>query len=310
MQTQILRMYKALPSRIKGLLISIISISLLLVFAYCFEQEIILKPGGSPSYKVNRIITQSNKNEISIFGSSRAEQDLDPKILGANYYNYGLASLQDSAILFFVSEELNKHKKTPIIINFDYHGKNTEIQNVDTYIYNIDYSPVKKIVSRKDKYYYHIPFVKYYGLYEFYLKNYIGRRFSSLWYQYEGALIYKKSLPKDEFRSAVIQRERQSNEFVNHDYYRKELTSLINSNSNRKFIFLVAPYHSSFFVKFNGENRALSFLTYLKSFKNVRVINCSRSIFSEDLFFDSIHLNYRGALKYSAMIRDSLANHQ
>lgn len=275
------------------------------IFARYFERQIILKPACSPSYKINRIINELHRDETPIFGSSRVEEDIDPKILGKNYFNYGIPEIQGSITLFYLNAEISKNKKTPIIINFDYAGDFTATGGIDNYLVNIDDINIRKVVQTK--LYYNVPFFKYYGLYEYYLKIFIGQTFGTNRYQFLGSNIYKESLNREEFLSAIKMRERKKDCFSDHNKYYRELKKIITDNQNREFIFVVAPYHKSFFVSFSGESKALKFLSLLQEYKNVKVINCSRTQFDDNLFYDTIHLNYAGAVKYSNIIKDSIS---
>src|SRR5690349_11324653 len=98
------------------------------VFCLLFENYIILGNENCGAYKIDRIITSENKNEIPIFGSSRAEASFIPELLGDNYFNYGLEGTQENVMLFFINEECKKKNKTSpmMILNIDLDGINTK----------------------------------------------------------------------------------------------------------------------------------------------------------------------------------------
>ena len=85
-------------------------------FTFVFEKKIILANESCGAYKINRIITTENPDEIPILGSSRAEASFIPEFLGENYFNYGLEGTQENVMLFFIEEECKKKKNSPLII--------------------------------------------------------------------------------------------------------------------------------------------------------------------------------------------------
>jgi predicted small secreted protein len=148
-----------------------------LLFQLIIERGIILHFQTLGPYKINRIIQQNFKDEIPIFGSSRAEQSYVPSILGPHHFNYGISGIQDNVLLFFVQEECKKNKDTPIILNFDLDGLNENKAEITNYLYNADYPPIRKILGKDDKPIFRVPFFKYFGYYDYYLMKALYERF-------------------------------------------------------------------------------------------------------------------------------------
>ena len=146
------------------------------ILNYLFEQKVILGSEISGVYKINRIINQSNENEIPFFGSSRAEGNFIPDSLVKNGFNYGMSGTQDDVLLFCLSEECKKKKKTPIISNFDLDGLDYSLGDPSNYIYNSNYLPVRQLMGTSYKSIYKIPFIKYYGYFELYLKFWLNSK--------------------------------------------------------------------------------------------------------------------------------------
>jgi len=276
-------------------------------FQYIFEHTIILKTNIGGVYKVNRIINEFHPQEIAMFGSSRMIQTIIPDMLGPNHFNYGLNGISDNVVLFFLNEEVKKKKTTPIIINLDIEGLNSGLGSIMYYLYNINYKPVQDLVDKEDKPYYHISFVKYYGYFELYLKDYLSSKIELTKYSNKGASIEKNVLLPADFAEVVKRRENSATNFNVDPKLLGNLLGLITKHIDRKFIFVIAPCHPSCFKNFKNENTQLKYIEMLRSYKNVRVLNYSKAAYPDSLFFDTKHLNYNGAVKFSKALRDTLA---
>ena len=221
-------------------------------FQYVFEKKIILNSQINGSYKVNRIINSVNTNEIPIFGSSRAEGGFVPSIFGPNYFNYGIAGTQDNVLLFFLKEECKKNKETPILINFDIDGFSYTLGDIANYIYNANYAPIKELIGEKDDAIFNIPFVKYYGYYEYYLKMYMSTKINLTKITDNGASLELNQLTKSKFDELVNQRLATTDGFNNDRNLEREFMDIIKNNPKRTFIIAISPYHSSCFHKFKN----------------------------------------------------------
>jgi hypothetical protein len=277
------------------------------LFQYLFERAIILKTDIGGAYKINRIINEVHPQEVAMFGSSRMIQTLIPDLLGPNYYNYGLNGTKDDVVQFFLNEEVKKNKTTPIIINLDIEGLNRQMGSIMYYLYNINYKPVQQLIGNDDKTYYHLNFVKYYGFYELFLKDYLSSRIVLTKYSNKGASIERNVLLPAAFAEMVKRRGDIAGHFNIDPRLSGNLISIINNHPNRQFIFVIAPCHPSCFKNFKNEAEELNYLAKLQSFKNVRVLNYSKANYADSLFFDTEHLNYFGAVKFSKALKDTLA---
>lgn len=278
-----------------------------LVFTYFFEKKIILGSDISGAYKVNRIITSTDTNEVIFLGSSRAEGTFIPDSLVNNGFNYGMNGTQDDVILFFLREECKKkNKNTPIIINFDLDGLSYDIGDISNYLYNVNYSPVKKLLDTNYRAVYSLPFLKYYGYFELYSKYYLNAKTNLTKFTNNGASLEKNVLPEEEFKQLVKERLQQTYHFENDPLLEKEFYSIINANKNRLFVFVVVPYHYSFFNKFGNYEAAKQYLSSLEKSSNVKVLNFANLNFPDSYFINTTHLNLKGALEFNKILKDSL----
>lgn len=272
-------------------------------FNYYFENKILLGSEINGAYKINRIINETHPNEIPIFGSSRAEGCYFPDSIAKNCFNYGLSGTQDNVILFFLTEELKKKKTTPIIINFDLDGLSNSIGDVDYYLYNTGNAEVRKLLGENFKPLFGISFLKYYGYFEVNFKYYLSSRINLTKIINHGGSFEKNVLPQEKFNELVKERVMSKTTFHNDPVLEKKLFELIQS-TNRKIIFVVAPYHTSFLKNFKNREGFASFERKLLSLSNVEIWDYSSDFKDDKLFFDTSHLNYQGALMFSGELKD------
>ena len=269
---------------------------------------VILNSEISGPYKVNRIISQTHVVEIPIFGSSRAQQCYIPDALGDNYFNYGLDGTRSDVMLFFLKEECKKQKNTPIILNFDLDGFESNIGDVSNYLYNADNAQVKELLGKHYSGIYAVPFVRYFGNFEQYVKYYLNNQLQLTRITNKGAAIAKESYPKKDFELMVSQRLHAEATFKNDGCLSAELLDLILHNPARRFIFVIAPIHSSYFSRFKNLDEAETYLSDLKKMSNIAVYNFSKVNYPDSLFVNTTHLNYQGAVRFNAQLKDSLAH--
>ncbi len=275
-------------------------------FNYFFEQQVILKSQICGAYKVNRIITETHENEIPILGSSRAEGGFIPDSLGPDYFNYGLSGSKYDVTLFFLEEECKKKKNTPwIILNLDLDGLSYGLGDVSNYIPNSGYKPVKQLLGASYEPFFSIPLIRYYGRFESYFGDYLNNKIQLTKFTNKGASIEKNVLTKEQFQELVEQRKNAPTAFANDSALLHKLLHLIASHPDRKFVFVVSPYHSSFFVKYMPEGAAY-FFSHVQQFPNVHVYDFSHLPLSDDEFMNTSHLNLAGAKIFNRILRDSL----
>jgi len=272
-------------------------------FSFVFEQTIVFKSQICGASKVNRILTKTIKSEIPIFGSSRAQSNFVPSVIDNNCFNYGIDGTQVNIWLFFLEQELKKKKKTPIIINFDLSGLISADGDIGNYIPN--WNATKSILTYKEEYYYNIPLIKYFGQYENYLKYYLNEKINLTKVTDNGGSFEKNKLIKLKFEYLIKKREKSSSSFKLNKQLSSKLIRLI-SSTNRRIIFVVSPLHNSYFNKFDNIKKADNYLSSLSQFKNVTIIDMRNYIMDDDLFMNTTHLNYEGAIKFTKRLKEEL----
>jgi hypothetical protein len=278
------------------------------MFTFWFEQKIILGNESCGAYKINRIITNVDVTEIPIFGSSRAEASFIPELLGGNYFNYGLEGTQENVMLFFIKEECKKKKKSPvIIINIDLDGINTKTGDIANYLYNSDHESIKQLMAEQYEAHFSIPFIKYIGQFENYFRYYLNNRIQLTKYSNKGAFIDKVVLPQKMMDELIEYRRKNQDVFVNEPDLKKDFFKTINVCHDRKFVFVIPPYHSCYFTNYKNPEDAKAFVNELRALPNARVFDFSSVIYPDSLFMNTTHLNYDGAVRFTKEFRDSLS---
>ncbi len=292
---------------INTLLFAGVVIVLALSFQYIFERKIILHSESSGSYKINRILKFTDAGEIPIFGPSTAEGAFIPSLLGPEYFNYGLSGVRDDVLLFFLEQECKKVKKNPnILLVLSLDGFTYSLGEPNNYILNSNDPDVKKLIGNTYRPYYKIPFIKYYGQYEWYVKDYLTDRINLTKYSERGASIEKNVLTKEKFADLIAERRSWPTWFKNDSVLEKRFVNLVRNHPKRHFIIVIPPFHPSYFDQYKNYDDALHYFSWLAGFPNVSVLNYSHHFYPDDCYFNTSHLNYNGALLFNKMLKDTL----
>lgn len=285
--------------------ISALVILIGLVLNYTFENLIIFKGQTNGASKINKIISKTEESEIPIFGSSRAESSFVTSIIDKeNCFNYGISGAQSNVWLFFLDQELKKEKNTPIIINFDLIGLVSSDGEIGNYIPN--WNVTEDMLIGKGEFYYNVPFIKYYGQYERYLKSYISDKTNLTKYTDKGGSFEKNKLTKEKFQKLISKRLNTKTRFGLDEKLLHQFNKLINS-TRRTIILVISPYHKSYFNKFENIEAVDKYLSEMNSKENIEVIDLRSYIDEDALFYNTSHLNYEGAIKFTNELKEQLS---
>jgi len=275
-------------------------------FNYWFEKHIIFASKLSGASKINRILKENYPDEIPIFGSSRAECNYIPDSLGINFYNYGIGGTKGDVMLFFAKQECMKNKKTPVILTFDINGLSKRIWDINNYIPNMQNEHVEELVGKENKFIYKIPFIKYFGNYEIYLKYLIMPKLEVTKFINKGSQIFKYPVSDKLFKELAHEQRTKNQVFENDSILEKNFIILFKQHPDRTFVIVVPPYHPSCFENFKNYGDAKNFLNLLRTFPNLKVFDFSKLPLDDKKFADTIHLSFEGAIIFNKALRDSL----
>jgi hypothetical protein len=271
-----------------------------------FRKLVIANSSGSGPYKVERIMKTDYPNETPIYGSSRAEGSFVPDSLGNNYFNYGLAGVQDNVWIYFLEKELTKQRKTPILINFDLDGLGYRNGDIGYWLFNSNDKNIKEFIGDDWKMVYNIPVVKHMGFFERYFVTFLQERKNVTAFVNKGAILTTKYLTPEEFKVLAEKRERDTVFFRNETKLNVKLRSLLADTKGRKIYFIIPPYHPSYLKGIQNLPDAARYLDTLRTIPNVKVLDYSAYPLEQEYFYNTTHLNYKGALLFTAMVKKDL----
>ncbi len=273
-----------------------------------FKKMVIPRTTGSGAYKVERILHEDRMTETPIYGSSRAEGSFVPDTLGADFFNYGMANVQDNVWIYFLEKELQKSRKTDILINFDFDGLDTRNGFPFYWMFNAaSDTTIRSFIGHDWKMIYNIPAFRHIGFYEKYTVHYLQEKNNVTAIINKGAILEKKYLTKEEFKLLAEKREKDTVIFKNDPLLNKKLRSLLSDTKGRNIYFIVPPYHPSYFKSIQNLPDAYKYLDTLAMLPHVKVMDYSRMQLGQEYFFNTTHLNYKGAIVFSKQLKEDLA---
>ena len=271
-----------------------------------FQELIIAKTESSGAAKVSRIKSNDDPSEIPILGSSRAEGSFIPDSLGKNYFNYGMAGVQDDVWLYFLQLELTKKRKTPILINIDIDGLQSISSGVNYWLYHANDPVIKGFIGDNWKPIHNIPFIRHFGQFEIHIANFLKERFGLTGATNKGAILELKSLSKNEFEAAVAKRNKEKIQVTDDPAIHAALMKVLSDTKGRKIIFVLPPYHPSYLNAIQNMNQVHHLHNEIKAFPNVSLLNYSSLPFPDDFFYNTSHLNKKGAIYFNSLLRKDI----
>jgi hypothetical protein len=271
-----------------------------------FQKLIISKTESSGTAKVDRIKTNDDPNETPILGSSRAEGSFIPDSLGRNYFNYGMAGVQDDVWLYFLKIELAKKRKTPIIINIDIDGLQSLPSGLIYWLNNANDPVIKGFIGDQWKPIHYIPFLRNFGQFEIHLANYLKEKFEVTGATNKGAIIEMKSLSKKEFIAAIERRNAEKIIVTDNPSIKNELMKVLADTKGRKIIFILPPYHQSYINAIQNVDQVNKLHSQIAAFPNVYLLNYSSLPYPNSYFYNTSHLNKEGAIYFNSILKKDL----
>lgn len=290
----------------------VIGIFLYLLDAF-FTEFIIFNNSISNAYKIERLISNDNPDEIPVFGSSKAYRDYFPDSLGHNFYNYGMDAASMEVVNLLLSFEVQKDKNTPIIIDFHpgmfSHNPYTNV-NLKYYIPLLKYEKVEKFLKDNEVYksYHEIFGIRYYGYYYDYLIEYYSQHFQKRKLYSKGGAFEIEVTPKAKLERLLAKRFRAIPSFEHNEKLANQLEGMIKEHPERAFLFVESPFHGAVYDQLDNYEGMDSYLHHLESYKNVRVLRFDGRSYEDQHFQDGGHMNLKGAKLFSSHLKNKLIN--
>ena len=267
------------------------------------NRRLLLSSSVSSVYKMNRLFLSAPKDEVAILGSSRAEECFAPSRISKHAYNYGLSGSRFAETVFHLKQAVERPGDAPIIVNLDPWG-------IGVGAFRGDYRFVSRIpaVCTENDIKYALgsvlPGFRFYGELRRNLAGVVRGGSKTI---DNGAILFGISRSANEWQ--YILDNFTIEKYVEDADVKKRLSDVLLSNTSHEIVFVVVPIMKCWWDKFEGKEDFTRLKEWLATFRHVHVIDYSSSEGYGDVdFFDPIHLNRSGAIKFSNEIRLCLKN--
>lgn len=277
--------------------VAAVIVVLCLIADTLFFSQVILKNTTAGSYKTWRLFHETHVDEIPIFGSSRAAGSYVSGSIDPRCYNYGIEKTMIDLTSIFLAEELSKDKSAPVIINWDYEIFRNDKGNIAHFIPSIDQEPIARYVGKDDRWFYHFPAVRFFNVYDDYVKSYVGERSGSSKISNGGFFVTFS--PKPEQFARLVETRRKAVFTWTDDLAQQAAWEKVLNSTTRPIVLVIAPYHASYYEGFRNMEGATAYLTKLDALPNVTVLDYGRMDLPDDHFQNTTHVNYAGAEVFS-----------
>lgn len=296
--------------------------------------------------KLRRLLTETNPNEVPVFGSSKARSAFFPDSLSPRVYNYGMEKCGFDVMLFLLELELQKEKSGPVIVEFNhrsmvYAPKHTI--DISTYIPNIKDPRVENFLRQNDRYevYYKLPGFRYYGHYWDFIRVANRQKTGNTKTLNRGGIFIERNPSEDIFNNFVESRldaialrhaliERRDNpakvisredlmkldylnqylDFSYDDGLKEKFENLVAENPEREFLVVYTPQHWSELKGIeNFEEITALFSDWESRFPNLKTFDYSSFPLTDNEFKNSSHIDINGAKLFSAALRKDIASY-
>jgi hypothetical protein len=263
---------------------------------------------GLDAARLGRLIRGDDPDEIPIFGASKARYAYNPEILGPSYFNYGFDATSLDVLNVMLTFELRKRSTQPILIDL-HQQKLHGLGDVRAYIPYVDEDEIRKLLARENKmiWRYKVFGLRYFGLFDGYVKGALSSRFRSS-KPSRGFASEQREKPSNAslFAANIEKRSKTVFQMGFDENEKRRLIDLISSAPDRKFILIFCPLHKSWFARVAGEDGFRHEMDEFSRLPNVYILDFSRDVYPDDQFVDTGHLNAAGAAVFSGRLKAAL----
>lgn len=245
--------------------------------------------------KLARLWENPEPDEIAIFGSSRAQGHLLPSQIATNCFNYGVDGMGMAEVTFLLETAAKRQTKAPVLINLDPWGLTGADMPHMVGDYRLALGSGRVTGTER------IPGIRFYGALRSTLTSWLNERKSITKCFDHGAIVTKMRRTAEEWE--VLNAKQTAWPFVCEEEVARRFEAALKSFAPRRVFVIVAPCCSRFMELYSSEQAFKAYLAHLAQIPNVAILNLYGSKdFTDDDFFDPIHLNYDGALKLSMIV--------
>jgi hypothetical protein len=264
---------------------------------------VVLKCPLADSSRIQHLY-EDHSDAIPIFGTSKALGHYCPADMGLNAFNYGMDGASFEVTDTLLQIELAKTRTTPVMVELQL-SDTESLGDQAKYVPFVSDPRIRALLEQFHAlhWWYHIPAIRYFGFYEFYVKNYLLLKFHVVKVS-QGFHELTRIPPFDpvalqEFvrkhasmASGYFQTEERQNRLITH----------IREHPARLFILTIAPYHPCHFIDFKNPDKLAAFKAALSACPNVVILDHSRQAYPEDYWLDTLHLRRPAAAIYSQTV--------
>ncbi|HEX7070134.1 MAG TPA: hypothetical protein VF190_04990 [Rhodothermales bacterium] len=255
------------------------------------------------SARIHRLVSAGVTDEIPLLGSSRANSNYAVESLDPRIHNYGIKGAGFEAVAFQLEKALERETDRPILVNVDLGWWSMKgAGDLAMYVPSSHDPAVRELLESDLRFYHRLPFVRYFGLYQRYWTERLdewGRLIA------EGRGFHETS--EGLSRAAEALRS-WAPDHAPDSLQLARLLSLLDEHPDRSIIFVVAPYHASYFQIARHADAADGWLAELDRRPNATVVDFSRAVYPDSLYTDPVHLNWNGARRFSEDLRAEIAD--
>lgn len=320
----------------------VVAVLIALTIDQLFQHFVLpLRTDISNSYKIERLIAETDSEEIPVFGSSKGRSSFIPDSLGENVFNYSMEKANFDVIFFLLETELAKDKDTPIIIEFNtrsfVHRPDHTI-DLSTFMPIQDNQKVIDYLSENDRLdnFQLLPGVRYYGSYIRYLRsltrkvtsNKITNRGGIFIDYYPGDELLKRftdsrykmiekrieledkqasGIPLTYMEVQVLDQLQISSDFAENKDRIAKFEKMAEDHPNRDFIMVFTPHHPSELAGVRNLDKVDSLFNYWNTnISNIHAFDYSTFELPDSCFKNSSHINLEGARRFCDVLNDDI----
>jgi len=295
------------------------------------------------SYKIERLLGETDPNEIPVFGSSKGRSSFIPDSLGDDVFNYSMEKSNFDVIEFLLETELKKDKSTPIIIEFNSRSfvhRPSHTIDLATFIPAADNEEVVDYLDRNgrlDKYQL-IPGVRYYGSYIRYLRSltrkvtsskitnrggifidfYPGDRLLTRYTDSRYRMIEKRAdleakeasgVPLTYMEVQLLDQLQISLDFAYNEDRIARFEQIVQEHPNRDFLMVFTPHHPSELAGLKNADKLYELMDHWNNdIPNLHAFDYSAFPLPDSCFKNSSHINLEGARRFCEVLNDDIAH--
>lgn len=292
------------------------AVVLLLLLDYAACTIVLSRDCESGMSKMYKLFNKQDDFKYPILGSSRARCTFIPSEMGAGFYNFGMDG-SSASVHFEVANALAKTGKYPLIVlNFD-PDYWISVGDLNNYLPVINEPAIRKIIDDTTFHASYEPWQSVAGLrfafnYEYILKDYLKDLASYQDSTRAGYTYYNSRTLVDtsSFEQFRLKHQEPIKRLDFRDKQDRYFSKLLKDNPQQRFAIVFTPAYHKFDKPIVSDTAIARHRLSFYNLPNVTVFNCYEFDLPRDCFHDPLHVNMKGAARFSRAIADSLKAHK